>query len=373
MKIAWFTDTWIPNRDGVVTSLMLFKKVLEENGHTVYIFAPGKRNERKGNVIYYRARTFAPYPDYRFPSFLSIFTTRTRKMVEEIQPDILHSHSPGMMGIHAVVASHKCGIPLVFTYHTFVDESVYLLFKNEKMQHLAKQLFYVWLRWYFRRCSCVIAPSRYVAQRIAALCEKEVHVVPTGIEVEAFEGGNGKRVRERYGSKKIILHVGRMVKEKNIDLLIEAAPHVLEREDAVFILTGKGPAKDYFEQQVRERGLDEYFVFTGFVSDGELLDYYRAADVFAFPSTYETQGIVALEAMAAGVPVVAARAKALPEFIRDGENGYLASPTDAREFAEKIIAAMNDEDVGERAREFVAQYHIKKMAERLVEVYEKCR
>lgn len=372
MKIAWFTDTWLPGRDGVVTSLTLFQRALEKKGHSVFIFAPGERNERDGNVIYYRAKTFAPYPDYRFPPLLSLFTRRTRKLVEEIHPDVIHSHSPGVMGIHAVMASHHCRIPLVFTYHTFVDESVYLLFKNETMQHLAQNLFYVWLRWYFRRCSALIAPSRYVAQRVEELGGENVHVVPTGIEVDAFGEGCGERICRQYPEKKIILHVGRLVREKNIDLLIEAAPYVLEKEDAVFILAGKGPAHDYFEQRVHERGLDGHFVFTGFVDESTLLDYYRAADVFAFPSTYETQGIVALEAMAAGVPVVAARAKALPEFIIDGENGYLADPADAREFAEKIIMAMNKGDVRERAGKFVQQYHIEKMAEKLVEVYETC-
>ncbi len=371
MEIAWFTDTWLPNRDGVVTSLLMFKNAIEKKGHKIYVFAPGDRNKEEGDIFYYKSKVFSPYPQYKFPSFFSVFSMRTRKIIKKIEPDIIHSHSPGIMGIHALIASGKFNVPLIFTFHTFVDDSVYMLFKNEKMQQMAKKFFYKWLRYYCKKCSCVIAPSHYVAERISKMCQKHIEVIPTGIDLNRFEKGDGNRIREKYHGKKIILHVGRVVKEKNISLLIDAAPYILKKMDAIFIIVGEGPARKELEKEAERKGVAEHFFFTGFVSDEELADYYKAADVFVFPSLYETQGIVAFEAMAAGVPVVAADAKALPDFIKDGENGYLANPYDARHFAEKIIMALENREIVKKAREFVEQYSIEKMADKLLKIYEK--
>lgn len=371
MEIAWFTDTWLPTRDGVVTSLLSFKKILEKE-HNIYIFAPGEENKQDNNIFYYKSKPFSKYPDYRIPPIYSIFSKRTFNIIKRIKPDIIHSHSPGILGTSAVISSYKFNIPLLFTYHTFVEDSVYLLFSNEKMQEIAKRLFYKWLKWYFRRCSCVIVPSLYTKRRLENFASN-IRVISTGIDIDRFRNADGEKIRKEYEDKKLILHVGRIVKEKNIDIIIDAAPYIIKKMDAIFIIVGEGPAKKELIEKVRRRGLEKYFVFTGFVNDDELPCYYKASDVFVFPSTYETQGIVAFEAMASGVPIVAARAKAIPNFIRDGYNGYLFNPYDARELAEKVLMAMDNQNkkiIVKNAMEFVKRYSIEKMAEKLVEVYE---
>ena len=371
MKIAWFTDTWLPARDGVVNSLLMFKKELEKRGHDIFIFAPGERNDEKGNIFYYKSRPLRAYKNYRVSSLPSLFSRRTIKIVNKIKPDVIHSHSPGIIGIHAVIASYKLKIPLFFTYHTFVDDSVYLFFRKERTQEIVRKLVYKWLRWYFRRCSCIIAPSKYTAKILnEKIMEREIKVLPTGIDIEKFSNGDGNEIKKRYDGKKIILHVGRVVKEKNLDLLIEAAPYILEKMEAVFIIVGEGPAKEELEEKVRRMKLQEYFVFTGFVKDEDLPNYYKAADVFVFPSVYETQGIVAFEAMAAGVPVAASTAKALPDFIKDGENGCLFNPYNARECAEKIVKVMENKEIVRKASEFVKEYSIERMTDKLLDIYE---
>ncbi|KAA0012293.1 MAG: glycosyltransferase family 4 protein [Thermoplasmata archaeon] len=371
MKIAWFTDTWLPARDGVVNSLLMFKKELEKRGHDIFIFAPGERNDEKGNIFYYKSRPLRAYKNYRVSSLPSLFSRRTIKIVNKIKPDVIHSHSPGIIGIHAVIASYKLKIPLFFTYHTFVDDSVYLFFRKERTQEIVRKLVYKWLRWYFRRCSCIIAPSKYTAKILnEKIMEREIKVLPTGIDIEKFSNGDGSEIKKRYDGKKIILHVGRVVKEKNLDLLIEAAPYILEKMEAVFIIVGEGPAKEELEEKVRRMKLQEYFVFTGFVKDEDLPNYYKAADVFVFPSVYETQGIVAFEAMAAGVPVAASTAKALPDFIKDGENGCLFNPYNARECAEKIVKVMENKEIVRKASEFVKEYSIERMTDKLLDIYE---
>ncbi|MEM2935137.1 MAG: glycosyltransferase [Candidatus Thermoplasmatota archaeon] len=367
MKIAWFTDTWLPTRDGVVTSLLAFKKEIEKKGNEIYIFAPGKENYEEDNVFYYKSRPFKKYENYRFVSMPSFFSKRTEKIIRKIKPCVIHSHSPGFMGIHALIASYKTGIPLFFTYHTFIDDSVYFIIKDKNFQNFTKKLLYKWLKYYMKRCSCIIAPSNYTARYInEKIIERSVEIIPTGINIKRFSKLKNKKNNE----KKIILHVGRIVREKNIDLIIEAAPYILKKLDTIFLIVGEGPARKEYEEKVIKKGLEENFIFTGFVDDEKLLSYYNSADVFVFPSIYETQGIVALEAMASGLPVVAARAKALPDFIKDGENGYLFDPYDAMEFAEKVIKAIDDKKVVEKGLEFVKNFSIEKMAIKLVDLYE---
>jgi len=370
MEIAWFSDTWLPTIDGVVRSMLMFKKELEKKGNNIYIFVPGKENSNNDKIFYYKSKPFSKYKNYRIASILSLLSKRTENIIKKIEPSVIHSHSPGILGIHAIIASYKHKLPLFFTFHTFVSDSIYLLFHG-KMQEIAKKMLDAWLKWYMKRCSCIIAPSNFVAKEIKRKFGIDALIMPTGIDTKRFEKGDGKKIRKKYGNKKIVLHVGRIVKEKNIDLLIKAAPYILKKEDVIFIIVGEGPAKEEMKEMVKRKGLQKHFVFTGFVPDEELIEYYKAADVFAFPSIYETQGIVAFEAMAASIPIAAARYKAIPDFIKDGYNGYLFNPFDAREMAEKIIAAMNDKYIVKNALEFVKQYSIEKMADRLLEIYER--
>jgi len=226
MKIAWFTDTWLPTRDGVVSSLLSFKGEIEKRGNEVYLFVPGERDENdfENRIFYYKAKPFKRYPNYRIVRISSIFGSRTKKLVENLDIDIIHSHSPVLMGIHGVVAAHHHSIPLVFTYHTFLGDSVYLISSSPFIQKGARRLLRAWLGWYFRRCNGIIAPSKAARDEIKELIDKEIEVIPTGIDMDRFAHGDGKKARDEMclGNEKIILHVGRVVKEKNLDLMVEA-------------------------------------------------------------------------------------------------------------------------------------------------------
>ncbi|KAA0002968.1 MAG: glycosyltransferase family 4 protein [Thermoplasmata archaeon] len=372
MQVAWFTDTWLPNRDGVVNSLLTFKNELEKRGHLVHLFVPGEKDIEEDNIYTYKSKPFKRYPNYRIPSFLSLFSSRTAKIIREIEPDIIHSHSPGIIGIHAVIASFKYSIPLIFTYHTFIEDSIYFVSDSILFQQISKKLLSVWLRWYLRRCSAFIVPSKAAYEEIKQkLITKEAHIIPTGINVERFANGNGRIVRKKLRKEgKIILHVGRIVKEKNLDMLVKVAPILCKSyPDITFLIVGEGPARSYLEKLIKEKGLEKYFFFTGFVKDEELPNYYASADVFVFPSTYETQGIVALEAMAAGLPVVAARCRALPDLIEDEKNGFLFSPNDAQECAKKICMAFESEEIKKEGKRTAEMYSVEKCAEKLLSVY----
>ncbi|MBS3772884.1 MAG: glycosyltransferase [Candidatus Thermoplasmatota archaeon] len=374
MDIAWFTDTWLPTRDGVVTSLQSFKKELEERGHRVYLFVPGTKNhdDLDENIFYYKGRTFHGYPSYRVPPLHSLLTRRTERHIARIQPDIIHSHGPAVMGVHAVKASRCSNAPLLFTYHTMLEDSLHFVTTSPLAQAIVGRLLPIWLRWYFHRCQGVIAPSRAAAQEISHYANTTVEVIPTGVDLERFRTADGTAVRERHGlDGPVILHVGRIVQEKNLDLLVQAAPHILDKQpDAMFVVVGTGPYADVVQRHVEQQGLTERFLFPGFVSDEDLPGYYAAADVFAFPSTYETQGIVAVEAMATGTSVVAAAARSLPELIQDGENGFLFPPGSAEALANTILKAL-DADVTTEAKQTAERFSRERCTERLIGYYER--
>ncbi|MCD6512438.1 MAG: glycosyltransferase [Thermoplasmata archaeon] len=358
MKIAWFTETWLPVYDGVVSSLLTFKNELERRGHEIYIFAPGEENRDDRNIFYYKGWKYPRYPDYRIISPSSLLSKRTLRIIDKISPDIIHSHTPGILGLHALLAARHAGKPLVFTFHTFLQDSTY--FFSEGMKDAVSQAVDRWFSWYISKCEYVIVPSKYVAGLIK---HENVEVIPTGIDIKKF------RRKKKKGKEKMVLHVGRVVREKNIDVIIKAAPLILENQNATFTIVGKGPALNELKEMVLDYDLNEYFNFTGFVDEETLLDYYASADVFAFPSTYETQGIVALEAMASGLPVVGANARAIPEFVIDGVNGYLFEPGNHVEMAEKILMAFSS-DLSEGARMMAERYSISKMTDKLLALYE---
>ena len=374
MDIAWFTDTWLPTRDGVVTSLQSFKEELEKRGHQVYLFAPGteNRDDTEENIFYYKGRVFHGYPSYRVPSLFSLLTKRTERRIANIQPDVIHSHGPAIMGIHAVKAARSSKAPLLFTYHTMLEDSLHFVTTSPAMQAIVGRLLPIWLKWYFHRCQGVIAPSHAAAEEISHYSKEPIEVIPTGIDLDRFHQADGEMIRARHElDGPVILHVGRIVQEKNLDLLVTAAQRILkEKPDAMFLIVGEGPYTDAVQQHVEKQGLTEHFLFTGFVPDEELPDYYAAADVFAFPSTYETQGIVAIEAMAAGMPVVAAAARALPELITDGKTGFLFQPGSADALADAILDAL-DADVTAAARETAATFSTERCTDRLILYYKR--
>lgn len=372
MKVAWFTDTWLPTRDGVVNSLLTFRDELEKKGHAVYLFVPGEHDCNKDNIYSYKSKPFSKYPNYRISSPLSLFSSRTANIIGDLKPDIIHSHSPGLLGTHAVIASFKYSIPLIFTYHTFIEDSVYFISDSMFLQQILKKLLSIWLRWYLRRCHAFILPSNAAYKELGQhLTQKEAYIIPTGINIQRFTHGNGQRVRRKYGKDgKIVLHVGRIVKEKNLDILVDVIPLIRNTHPhTTFLIVGEGPARMDLETLVKKKNVEDFFLFTGFVADDELPDYYAAADVFAFPSTYETQGIVALEAMAAGVPVIASRYRALPDLIVDGYNGFLFSPRNAEEFATKLCMAFGNEKVRREGRKTAEEYSVKKCTEKLLSLY----
>ena len=383
MRIAFFTDSYLPNVDGVVTTICNYRRELERLGHEVYIFSPGTKTQKDENkderIYYFTSTTFKPYPDYRIAIF-NFFSPV--KLVKELGFDIIHSHGVATTGLAAIQSSQKLGIRAVASFHTFLPEAVHYISSNRNVQNILQGIATKYLSWYYSGYKKVIAPSIFAKKVLEGWGIKNVIVHPAGIELERFASAlgtarseNSAAIRKEFGipkSANVVLHVSRIAMEKNIEMLIEAASSIINLvPQTKFVIVGKGPAEAHYKNLVERKGLSQHFIFTGYVANEKLPLLYSTADVFAFPSAFETQGLVVLEAMACGTPAVVKAGGAASEFIVDGKNGCVFS--DHFDFHDKIVFAMkNKQTLGKNAIETAQEYDIRKNTEKLVELYKSC-
>jgi 1,2-diacylglycerol 3-alpha-glucosyltransferase len=375
MRLGLFTDSYLPSVDGCVTSLLAQRAELEARGHEVHVFAPANREAqakvRDPRVVFYDAVPWSAYPDY----YLPLFPARVRERVRERRIELVHSHGIAMMGLRAVWAAKGLKLPLLLTYHTRVDEGARYVVRRGAPERLLRRLIWTNLRWYFRRCDAVITPSEAVRRHLAEAAGRSLRtcvVVPNGVDYGRFaEPDAGAIERYRLEDKTLFLMAGRIAYEKNLEVLVEAMPRIARGvPDAHFVIAGKGPARAAYEALVRRRGLAERVTFTGYVTDGELAGLYRAAAAFLTPSSFETQGMVALEAMHFGTPVVCADTGGFTDYVRHRRNGYLVAPGDCGALADGALEALRaPAALRDAARATSERFSVERCVDRLERLY----
>ncbi|MCP8321668.1 MAG: glycosyltransferase [archaeon] len=377
MKIAFFSDTYLPNRDGVVTSILILRKALEERGHEVFIFCSGSRRAKKRNmddhVFYYASIPFRPYPDYK----IAFFPFLLKRKVEKLGIQLVHSHGLATTGWAAVYAARSLNLPIITTFHTLIPEAVHYIAKGNRMGRFVKRIAWSYVKFYLKRSNAIIVPGNVIKDiLIKHGVEKDIYLIPNGIDVNRFNPDiNGEPIRDLLGIKDehLVLYIGRIAKEKNLDVLIKAVPKVLKNlPHCKFVVAGIGPAADYYKNMVLESNLKESIIFQGYIEDENLAYYYAGSDIFVFPSKFETQGLTALEAMACGKPVVGADFLAIKDIVKNGYNGYLFDPDDPDDCAEKIIKTINERSImSKNARQTALEYSVDECIKKLLKVYEK--
>jgi len=373
MRIAMFTDSYYPTRDGVVTSLTTSRRILEEMGHKVIVFAPddphGKAPKEAG-TYYLKSMEFSQYKGYR----LAIYPSKgLYDIIAEHDIEVLHTHGVAFMGLKAMFASRFLKKPLMLTYHTMVTEASYYLPMNIDADFM-RYLMWIYLRQFLKRSDSVVAPTQAILDELSKEAPLRLTaVIPTGIDLQRFKPGNdGSHIREKLGlgERKMVLHVGRVAMEKNLDLVIDGFKGVLRGEpDAVLLIAGDGPARIHYQARVREAGLEKSVHFAGFVPDAELPSYYAAADAFVIASKFETQGIVVMEALASGLPVAGINYRAIAEIVKDGGNGFLFSeePGTCADAICKTLRA--GDDIKGNAVETAKRFEQRACTAKLVEAY----
>jgi glycosyltransferase involved in cell wall biosynthesis len=367
MRVVFFTETFLPKTDGIVTTVCQTVKGLASLGHEVLIFAPdgGVTEYESCRVVGIRGYAFPPYPELR----LSLPRASMHQAIEEFQPDVLHVAEPAMLGIAGLYyGGGRHGgalrLPLVVSYHT--DLPKYLRHYGFRVMEP-----YIWriLRIRHNRATVNLCTSVAKLRELAEHGIERVRLWPGGVDAERFQPAKRSaamraKLSEGHPERPLLLYVGRLSAEKEIERLrpmLEAVP------EARLALVGDGPHRKALERHFA--GLP--VTMPGFLHGEELAAAYASSDVFVMPSRSETLGLVVLEAMSSGVPVVGARAGGIPEMIEEGVSGYLYD--DAAEAVQAIGALLSSAElratVGAAARQQASQQSWKAATETLLEHY----
>jgi 1,2-diacylglycerol 3-alpha-glucosyltransferase len=378
LKIAFYTDAFLPAVDGVVISILNFRKELERRGHEVYLFASGNGKTKHmvksdKRIIVIRGVTFKKYPQYSVALFP---LTSTFKLIDK-KMDINHAHTPFMMGVHALTLSKINKTPIVGSFHTlFTNSSVIKEYMTESRFVRKTIMKYSWkyAKLYYERCDRVAAPSSTIKRMLERKGIGNVDVVPNGIDIKKFNPKvSGSRIRSQILKRerdKLIMYVGRISKEKRIETLIKAAG-VMKKDNVRFALIGTGPAYSHYQHMAERMGLQDKVKFLGFVDNSKLPGYYAACDAFCIPSTFETQGVVSLEAMACGKPVIGADYLALRELIINGKNGEKFRAGDSMACANKIRKVLYNIDSYKEMVNTARRYSIERTTDDLLDLYKR--
>lgn len=333
LTVGMFTDTYFPQTNGVVSSLVASADALRRRGHRVIIVAPGLGdvNENHPDVFYLRSASFPFYPEFRmaFPLPAKLVANLPR-----VPFDVIHAHSFFFIGCLGAYLARVRNVPLAYTYHTrFVDYAHYLPVHQRVTKTQA-----VWIsREFCNHCDRVIAPTADVERLLRSYgVDKTIDIIPTGIDLAAFAGdGKVPRAISALQGHPILLSVGRLAKEKNLDFLVDAFADLLTRlPDARLVFVGDGPYRSELEHRCTDLGCRELVTFVGDLPQAQLGAYYANADCFVFSSKTETQGLVLLEAMAHGLPVIAVDCAVTREVLGGGAG--LLSADDPRAFAHAV-------------------------------------
>jgi glycosyltransferase involved in cell wall biosynthesis len=377
MHIAYFTNFYLPVVNGVARSVQSFREALTAMGHNVFVFAQEDDYEDTEPFIF-------RYPSLRLPLSVDIPTAVpvsafVDQLIPKLKLDVIHTHHPVLLGQTAAAKARDYNLPLVFTFHTQYHEYThYIPLPQEQVQEFIKSRVISWLREYMRKCQHIIIPSesmRSIVINDYGLVDKFT-VIPTGIDTAPYKKADGAAIRARWNwnDDTVIISVGRLAEEKNWVTLLEAFALALKSQpDIRLALLGDGPQANALRRLAGELEVAERVTFVGKVPFEEVPDYLKAADLFAFASLTETQGLVTLEAMAAGLPVVAVDAAGTRDILEDGRQGLLTQ-NDANALANGIIKVVQSQSLMSKFKSAALRtsraYDSKYLARKMLKVYE---
>jgi len=351
MRLLVVTDQYAPMVGGVPAVTRGLATALAERGHEVTVLAPspgvrpGAGRDGGASVRYIAS---VPWPWYSGMRVARPPLRAVRDALAAASPDVVHIHSPLVLGVLARRVAVSGGIPVVYTNH-YLPANVRTT-PGGGSQALDRS-FYSWVVGFANRCGYVTAPSQaaldLLRERGLAVPSQ---VISNGVDQRAFAPGPpDAAVGGRYGLRPgypVILSVGRLSGEKRVDVLLQAASRL--RTPAQLAIAGAGPLAGQLRNQAARLRLAGRVLFLGHVPDADLPALYRTADVFAIASEAELQSLAAMEAMASGLPVVAADACALGELVRPDHNGYLFARGDAADLARYLDRLTADTGLRQR-------------------------
>lgn len=380
MRVLLATESYYPNVDGGAQARRNLAIRLKRKGHEVAVVAPGlypkNYEEEVDGIKVFRVsgRTLPLYFDYKFCPFP---LWEVRRIIREFAPDVIDMNSPYQIGMCALAWGKKEGIPVIGTVHVQPENMLMTVEKAKFLFGILERLAWYYIRNVFNRCDYVTSPTQTAIDMLKSHgFTAPARPISSGIDLGIFKPDNdADYLRERHSipDKPIILYTGRISGEKRLDVLVSAMPTVLNSVDAHFVICGSGRERLNIEKMTRRMGISENVTFTGFLDHEEFPDIYCMADVFAIPSESELQSIVTLEALASGLPVVAANKDALPEIVKNPENGFLFEPGDSKALSNYLITILTDDKLkrkmGKKSLNIVQQHSIENTISKFENLY----
>lgn len=381
MRIGLFTDTYAPDINGVVSSIVTLQKELEKNGHEVYVIANHKAmtTKREGNVLRLPGLELKWLYGYKLST---PYHFSAKEEIRKMNLDIIHVHTEFGVGMFGRIVAKYLNIPVVSTYHTMYEDYTHYInrFEIEEVEKVGKKLVGTFSRSISDNVQAVIAPSEKTKETLLKYGVKTpIYIIPTGLNFDKFNADHidhekVSKIREQYGIQEddqVIAYVGRIAQEKSIDIPIEGFRYVKD-PNIKFMIVGGGPQLDELKQMVRSYHLEDKVIFTDKVSPDEVPSYYACADCFVSASLTETQGMTYIEALACGLPVFARPDDVLKDLVIENDSGYLFQKPE--EFAEKLEAYLHlskEEHLAfcKRAGEKVLKYDSKVFYSKVISVY----
>ena len=384
MRIVLATDTYPPEINGVATSTYNLCKTLKSHGHEVLILATnpsGKETIFEDGVIRIPGIELKQLYGYRASPF---YNRKAMKALYDFKPDVIHCQTDAGIGIFGMLAAARMKIGTVYTFHTMIEDYAYYVTKGH-FDRFARHS----VRWFYRRKSELvtefIAPSEKIKDYLRSIgIDRSVTVIPTGIEFDRFSRANEnlavtQTLKKKFGIKPneyVLLSLGRIAKEKSIDVILRGYADYLKGNPSVptkFLIVGLGPAEEELKLLSAQLGIEKNVIFAGKCAPSETQKYYHLGDCFASASITETQGLTFMEAMAAELPVLARYDDNLVGTIQDGTTGFFFTDDT---FAEKFdhVIKMGEEEkkrIQLAAMKAIEPYSMERFYQNIIEVYKR--
>lgn len=378
LNVAMFTNNYLPFIGGVPISIERLRYGLTRIKDTVLVVAPRYRDKlnKERNVI--RMPSLFSFGDKSEFRFANIFSGYVRKKVREFKPDIIHSHHPFWIGSVGVYMARRLKVPVVYTYHTRLEHYAHFVFLPGSLFRNIIAHFLV--RRFANKCDSVIVPTQSTEEYLRLIGVKStIYVQPTGIEFERFQQRDESVIKalksqQNIKDETVFVSVARLSNEKNIDFMLEALAQLRKQttQPFRFLMIGDGHQRHRLQQKSQDLGLADHVSFVGAVPPEEMPQWYQLGDVFLFASQSETQGMVILEAMAAGLPVVAVRSSGIDDVVADAVNGY-KTPAQQSLWLDKVQLLLEDKSQRDRlakqAVECAASHSVENFTQEIRYVY----
>lgn len=383
MKIALFSDTYMPDINGVATSTRILHNELVKKGHEVMIVTSELPQDSdyvddpSENILRVPGIEIQRLYGYRAAN---IFSYKGMKELKQFGVQVIHCQTEFGVGVFSRLAAEVLDVPIVYTYHTmWADYSHYLLpIKSNAVDGILKKMIYRFSKLCGSRCTELIVPSSKTSEALEEYgIHKTMHIIPTGLELDKFDPKNSdpqiiEQLKREYAleDKFVITFLGRIAKEKSIDMIIDATKIIAKsRNDFKVMIVGGGPSLEELKEKVSKDGLEEFVVFTGPKPPKLVPSHYHLSNVFASASLSETQGLTFIEAMASGIPALARRDKNLEDVIIDGRNGYFFEDED--DLAKIVLGLMESDTsvLNQQAYQDAMQYSSDIFGQKVLDVY----